>query len=112
MSDITPPLLVKEIFDALENKKGLDIRVLDVRGLSTYTDFLILCSGSSSTHVAALATAVGAILEKNSPFCGNASKDDSWWVLDFFDVVVHVFKEDTRRFYDLEGLWGDAERMT
>jgi ribosome-associated protein len=106
---LTPPEL-STIVSVLNDKKGIDVRVLDVRNLVSYTDYLILCSGSSTTHVRALVSAVDKALEKTSTKV-NSSLDDSWWILDQVDWVVHVFREDIRIFYDLEGLWADAQTV-
>ncbi len=103
---------LKNILSALDQKKAIDIRVLDLRKIVTYTDFLIICSGSSTTHVNALVMALrDSLSEGGRPIYVNKSRDDSWWILDFVDIVVHVFQSEARRYYDLEGLWGDAERL-
>jgi ribosome-associated protein len=106
---LNPPEL-STIVSVLNDKKGIDVRVLDVRNLVSYTDYLILCSGSSTTHVRALVSAVDKALEKTDTKV-NSSLDDSWWILDQVDWVVHVFREDIRLFYDLEGLWADAKTV-
>ena len=104
--------LVEKIVSALEDKKGIDIQVLDVRDLVSYTDYLILCSGTSSAHVGALVNNARESLPKGDrPIYVNPSKNDSWWILDFVDVVVHVFQEKERQYYDLEQLWGDAKKI-
>jgi len=106
------PSLLKKIKAALEDKKGTDILILDVRELVSYTDFLVLCTGTSSAHVNALISHVRDSFEKDErPTYVNPSKDGSWWILDFVEVVVHVFKEDARLHYDLETLWCDAKRV-
>lgn len=85
---------------------------MDVREIITYADFIIICSGSSTTHVAALVSNVeDAFTKQEGPLYTNSSKDDSWWILDFVEVVVHVFREDVQHYYDLEGLWSDAKRI-
>lgn len=103
--------IISKITKALEEKKGVHVLVLDVRDLATYTDFMVLCSGTSTTHVNALVRAVEAKLSDEKPLYLNGSPDDSWWVLDFINVVVHVFKDEVRKFYDLEGLWCDAKKI-
>jgi ribosome-associated protein len=102
--------LTRGILDALEDKKALDLKVLDLRKVASYTDILVICSGTSSTHVQAL---VGGVEDKvgERPVYVNRSPDHSWWVLDFIDVVVHVFREDIRDRYDLETLWSDAKEL-
>ena len=106
---LNPPEL-STIVSVLNDKKGIDVRVLDVRNLVSYTDYLILCSGSSTTHVRALVSAVDKASEMTETKV-NSSLDDSWWILDQVDWVVHVFREDIRLFYDLEGLWADAQTV-
>jgi ribosome-associated protein len=108
--DPLAPASLTTIVTALNDKKGIDVRVLDVRNLVTYTDYLIVCSGSSTTHVRALVSAAEKALEKMETKV-NSSLDDSWWILDQVDWVVHVFREDVRYFYDLEGLWADAKTL-
>ena len=103
---------IKKIKEALEDKKGMDIQVLDVRTLVSYADFLVLCTGNSSAHINALVSNVREVFPSHErPTYVNPSKDDSWWIVDFVDVVVHVFKEETRHYYDLDQLWGDAPRV-
>ncbi len=105
-----PPVLPK-ILKALGDKKAVDIQVLEVGDIASYADFMVICSGTSNTHVAALVSSVEDAFGKGEgPAYVNPSKDDSWWILDFVEVVVHIFKEENRAFYDLEGLWSDAPR--
>ncbi len=98
----------KLVIDALEELKGVDITVLDVRELSTITDFMIIASGTSDRHVNALAAKV---TEKSKaagilPLGVEGGRDASGWVLvDLMDVVVHVMRPDVREFYNLEKLW-------
>jgi len=101
---------IKSILRALQDKKAMDILVLDVRKVVSYADYMIICSGTSSTHVGALVSSVEDNLDsKEQPVYRNSSKDNSWWILDFVDVVVHIFNAETRIFYSLEELWGDAK---
>ena len=99
--------LTREIIGALEDKKAQDLRVLDLRKVASYTDLLVLCNGTSTTHVQAL---VGNVEDQvgERPVYVNSSPDHSWCVLDYIDVVVHVFREDLRSHYGLETLWADA----
>ncbi len=104
--------LLANIIQALEDKKALEIVTLDVGQIVSYTDYLVLCSGTSSTHVSSIVASLRDGFPKGEgPIYTNGSKDDSWWILDFVDVVVHVFKEDARRFYNLENLLGDSIRV-
>lgn len=103
---------IVKVISALEDKKALNVCLLDVREIISYADFMIICSGSSTTHVNSLVSSVADAFPKGKgPNYINSSKDDSWWILDFVDVVVHVFREDVHRYYDLEGLWSDAKRV-
>lgn len=108
----SPPSNLLKIIKALEDKKAVDVEVLDVREVVSYADFLVICSGTSTTQVHALVSGVEDTFPKGEgPVYINSSKDDSWWILDFVEVVVHVFKDETRHFYDLERLWADAPKI-
>lgn len=89
-----------------ENWKAVDPVVLDVRGMVSYTDFFVIISGSSKTQVRALCEKT--VEKYGSPAHQEFSSDDSWVVLDYLDVVVHIFHPETREYYGLERLWGDA----
>lgn len=100
---------------AAYGKKAEDIVVLDVRGLVTWCDFFVLCSVSNPRLAAAVADAVATALKEAAglrPLGVEGLERARWVLLDFGDVVVHVFDEALRRFYDLEGLWIDAPRIT
>ncbi len=96
-----------------EDKKGEDVVVLDVRGLSSFTDYFVIMSGRSTRHVQGLAEAMEAELRSKriSSKHSEGLKEGIWVLLDFDDVVVHIFYHDKRGFYDLEGLWHDAPRL-
>lgn len=103
-----------EAMQAALEKKGLEPVLLDVRGLSSYTDYILLLSGRSDRHVQAVADAVAETLKKQlglQPLGIEGKRDGHWTLLDFGDVVVHVFYHPVREFYDLEGLWIDAPRV-
>ena len=102
--------MVNTIRDSLENAKGLDIRLLDVRRLTDIADFMIIATGSSERHVKALSDRVLAFMkEQNWTPAGVEGEDSRNWILvDFIDVVVHIMLERTRKHYDLEGLWDDS----
>ena len=105
-------LLCRELAD---NKKAENIIVLDVRKLSSVTDYYVIASGSSEPHLRAI---IGEISEKLRdehdlrPRAVDGTVHAHWTVLDYFDVIVHVMKTDARERYDLEGLWGDAPKVT
>jgi ribosome-associated protein len=95
-------------------KKAFNLRVLDVRGLSSLTDFLVLASGGSDRQVQAAAEAVHLHLkhEHGTPPLGIEGMNEGRWVLiDYGDVMVHVFQEPVRQFYDFDGLWRDAAEV-
>ena len=99
--------------DAAEDKKAKDVVILDIRSLSVIADYFIICSANSRIQVQAIAEAVKDRLQERGLACkGMEGKDEAKWVLiDFGDVVVHVFQEEDRRFFGLERLWGDAPRL-
>lgn len=101
--------LTKLVIDALEDLKGVDIKVLDVHGKSNVTDIIVVVAGNSTRQVKALANNV---VEKaksagQQPLGVEGEQDSSWMLVDLGDVVVHVMLPETRDFYNLEKLWGD-----
>ena len=95
---------------ALSDKKGRDLKVLDTAGQTTLAEYFIICSGASNTQVRALADAVEEALSKagEEPHHIEGHRGGLWTLLDYSAVVVHVFTEEGREFYDLERLWSDA----
>ena len=102
----------KAVRAALE-KKALDVVVLDVRNTPAFTDFFVLCSGSNQRQVKAIADAVEEALRaaKVRPAHIEGYDRADWILMDFFTFIVHVFTPQTREFFSLERLWGDAERI-
>jgi ribosome-associated protein len=102
----------QEILRALEDAKGQDIKVLDVRGVTDFTDYMIIASGTSSRHVQTLADKVRTHLRERGvrPVGSEGEKTGDWVLIDFGDVVVHVMRPQVRDFYNLEKLWGDGAR--
>ena len=102
-----------EMAKALDAKKGHDIKVLKTEELTTIADYFVLCTATSSTQVKAMSDACEEAMEKNGERVHHIEghRDGTWLLLDFSDVVVHVFTDETRKFYDLERLWGDAEEV-
>lgn len=98
---------------AVLERKAEDLVALDVRRLTSYADVFILCTGRSSRQVVAIAQHVHDALKKQGirPFSIEGMKEGHWVLLDYGDVILHVFYEPVRRFYDLEGLWVDAKRI-
>lgn len=92
-------------------KKAYDVQILDLRKLTTITDYFVICSGDSDTQVKAIVDAVVEGLEKENIKVWHIEGYSNlrWVLLDYVDVVVHVFQRESREFYSLENLWGDAE---
>lgn len=98
--------------DALEDVKAKDIRVLDVRGISSITDFMVIASGTSTRQVRAIANNVAEKAKEQGcrPLGVEGEQVGEWALVDLADVVVHVMLPEVRDFYNLEKLWGDAVR--
>jgi ribosome-associated protein len=96
-----------------QEKKADDIKVLDMQKVSTFCDYFVITGAGSSTQAEAIAEHIKdkLALLGVKPFHCEGRKGNSWIVLDYSDVVVHVFYQETRNFYDLERLWGDAARV-
>ena len=99
---------------ALDSKKGIDLRLIAISDISTLADYFLICTASSNTHVRTLCDAVEeAMDEAGEPMVGREGhRGGTWVVLDFGCVVVHVFTEETRAFYDLERLWQDGKQVS
>lgn len=97
-----------------DDKKGQAVRILDIRSISTMADYFVICTGTSTTHVRAIADNVENTLSKQHGLLLHhmeGYQNGRWILLDFGDVVVHVMHEDERHFYNLERLWGDAREV-
>lgn len=104
-------LLCREFAD---NKKGENIVILDVRELCSVTDYFVITSGTSEPHLRAILDEISDKLRTDydlKPRAIDGTLHGSWIVLDYFDVIVHVMRQDVRERYDLEALWGDAPRL-
>jgi ribosome-associated protein len=104
-------LLCRELAD---NKKAEDIIILDVRELSSVTDYFVIVSGTSEPHLRAIVDEIMDKLREEyhvRPRAVDGTLQTAWIVLDFFDVIVHVMRQDVRERYDLETLWGDAPQV-
>ena len=104
-------LLCRELAD---NKKAEDIVILDVRELSSVTDYFVIASGTSEPHLRAIVDEITDKLREEHevrPRAVDGTLQTAWIVLDFFDVILHVMRQDVRERYDLETLWGDAPRI-
>ena len=97
-----------------DNKKAEDILVLDVRKISSVTDYFVIASGTTEPHLRAISDEIteGVAREADAkPRATDGSLAGGWLVMDFFDVIVHIMRADVRVRYDLESLWGDAPRV-
>lgn len=100
--------------DLAENRKAEDVVVLDVRKLSSVTDYFVIATGTSEPHLRAIHDEIVDRLRDEKGLRPNSVEgrtDSNWVVVDFVDVLVHVMRKDVRERYDLEGLWGDAPRV-
>ena len=100
--------------DAIHEKKGLDVELLEVGDLLAITDVFVIASGTSRTHVRSLADNVEKVLrerEELRPFRREGVNEGEWVLLDYGDLVIHLFQPEPREFYGLERLWRDAPRL-
>lgn len=109
--DMDPPLDL--YIRAILGRKALNVVALDVAELTSYADVFIFCSGRSNRQVIAIADYIKTELKKHKikPISVEGTKDGHWVLLDYGHVIIHVFYEPVREFYDLEGLWVDAKRI-
>ena len=110
---LTPKEIAYEATKALDSKKGLDIQVLRVDRVTSLADYFIICTGTSNTHVRTLCDCAEYTLEQlgETMLGREGHRGNSWELLDFGSIVVHVFTQEARKFYDLERLWADAEEI-
>ena len=111
---VDTPTRVREAVAAAEDRKAVDLRVLHLEKVSDFTDFFLICSGTSERQVQAIADAVQERMreEQVRPLHVEGYNRGQWVLLDYGDFVVHIFQEEPRRFYSLERLWGDAPDVT
>ena len=105
--------LIALILSGIEEVKGHDINLLDLRDIeNTVCDYFIICNGTSNTHVNAIVGSIQKTVSKaiqDKPWHVEGSDNAEWILMDYVNVVVHVFQKQVREYYDIEGLWGDAE---
>ena len=107
---MTPKEMALLLAQAMDSKKGKDIRVLETDGVTTLADYFVLCSGSSAPQLKALADAGEKAMKDHGilPHHVEGHRGGTWILQDYGDVVVHVFDKEARAFYDLDRLWADA----
>lgn len=98
---------------ALDSKKGLNIKVLKTQELTTLADYFVLCTATSTTQVKAMSDACEEAMEQQGETVHHIEghRDGAWLLMDFSCVIVHVFTDEARKFYDLERLWADAQEV-
>ena len=108
---MTPKTLSKKIAELALTKKAYNVLIVDLRKLTDMTDFFVICSADSDTQVKAIADAIaeGTIKFGQPVWHSEGLEQRNWVLLDYVDVVVHVFLKELRKFYGLERLWGDAK---
>lgn len=108
--------IVAEIIKGIEEVKGQEIQILDLRDIeNTVCDYFVICSGTSNTQVNAIVNSVQKLVSKSlkeKPWHIEGSDNAEWVLMDYVHVVVHVFQKHIREFYDIEGLWGDAKSVS
>ena len=108
---LTPKEIAYEVTKALDAKKGQNIKLLKIDRVSSLADYFLICTGTSNTHVKTLCDYAEYTLEQlgEQMLSREGHRGNSWELLDYGSIVVHVFTEEARKFYDLERLWADAE---
>lgn len=105
--------LVSNIVLGIDNVKGIDVSLLDLRDIeNTVCSYFVVCTGSSNTHVNAIVSAIKKTVSKElkeKPFHTEGNDNAEWVLIDYVNVVVHVFQKQTRDYYNIEELWGDAK---
>ena len=105
--------LISNIVLGIDNVKGIDVSLLDLRDIeNTVCSYFVVCTGSSNTHVNAIVSAIKKTVSKElkeKPFHIEGNDNAEWVLIDYVNVVVHVFQKQTRDYYNIEELWGDAK---
>ncbi|NAS29622.1 ribosome silencing factor [Flavobacteriaceae bacterium R38] len=109
----SPDQLIAVILKGIEEVKGKDISILDLREIeNTVCDYFIICNGTSNTQVNAIVNSIQKTVSKqinDKPWHVEGENNGEWVLMDYVNVVVHIFQKHIREFYDIEGLWGDAK---
>jgi len=109
----TEDSLILNIISGIDNVKGLEVSLLDLRDIeNTVCNYFVVCTGSSNTHVNAIVGSIQKTVSKElkeKPFHTEGNDNAEWVLIDYINVVVHVFQRQTREYYNIEELWGDAK---
>jgi ribosome-associated protein len=99
--------------DAASDKQAIDIVLLDVRGMCGFADYFVICAGESSRQIGAIEDAIEKTLRSEGAASAHreGSSDSGWILLDYGDVIIHVFGEEERQFYNLDGFWRNAKTV-
>lgn len=107
--------LITNIIEGIDNLKGEKINIIDLRKIdNSVCKYFIICSGNSNTHVKSISNSIQKHVWKETnenPWHVEGEERCDWILIDYVDIAVHIFKKDTRIFYDLESLWGDAKQI-
>lgn len=111
---LTPAEIAGIAARALEDKKARDVKILKTAEQTVIADYFVICNGTSSTHIKALVDEVDRKLSEagEPPIRREGLRSDIWVLMDFGSVIVHVFTDEARKFYNLERLWSDSEEVT
>ena len=108
--------LITKIVEGIEEVKGQQVDILDLREIeNTVCDYFIICNGTSNTQVAAIVNSIQKLVSKSlqeKPWHVEGMENQEWVLMDYINVVVHVFQKQIREYYDIESLWGDAKITT
>ena len=110
---LTPNEIAIAVTKALDEKKGMDISLLKIDRVSSLADYFLICTGTSNTHVKTLCDYAEFTLEElgETMLGREGHRGNAWELLDYGTIVIHVFTDEARKFYDLERLWADAEKI-
>lgn len=105
--------IVKKIYNIIDEKKGEDIKVIDISGVSTVADYFIIASGNNVNQVQAISEEIDEVLGREgiTPKAIEGHRNATWVLLDYRDIVVHIFLKEDRSFYDLERIWRDGKEV-
>ena len=113
---VSTDVLLTNIIKGIEEVKGNDIEILDLREIDTAVcDYFVICNGSSNTQVNAIVNSVQKVVSKeikDKPWHVEGTDNAEWVLMDYVSIVVHVFQKEIREYYNIEGLWGDAKITT
>lgn len=104
--------LLNKIIEGIQEKKGRNITTVDMTDIEAVCDFFVICEGTSNTHIMAINDSIEEYVRKNTgekPFASEGIENATWIVMDYGNILVHIFERQTRAFYNLEHLWSDAK---